>query len=216
MQLTKLLRSYILIREFTINDIALREGQKTDVINDNQTNEIKAEEFSRNIVTLDPAIRFAGLIERSGYLFAGGLKQGTDQYLKGSSADLSFSQSAQIVLLREHFSQELGNLKYVLYNHDKVKLFSIPVKHYILAISTNSSVDSEDLVDRVIKYIKSVEHRLTLHPPTNIINKEKTNTLRNLYESGFEEEVIADQLDLDLNTVRMLINEATHINIENK
>ncbi len=216
MWLTKLLRSYILIREFTINDIALREGQKTDVINDSQTNEIKAEEFSRNIVTLDPAIRFAGLIERSGYLFAGGLKQGTDQYLKGSSADLSFSQSAQIVLLREHFSQELGNLKYVLYNHDKVKLFSIPVKHHILAISTNSSVDSEDLVDRVIKYIKSVEHRLSLHPPTNIINKEKTDTLRNLYESGFEEEVIADQLDLDLNTVKMLINEATHINIENK
>lgn len=216
MQLTKLLRSYILIREFTINDIALREGQKTDVINDSQTNEIKAEEFSRNIVALDPAIRFAGLIERSGYLFAGGLKQGTDQYLKGSSADLSFSQSAKIVLLREHFSQELGNLKYVLYNYDKVELFSIPVKHYILAISTNSSVDSEDLVDRVIKYIKSVEHRLSLHPPTNIINKEKTDTLRNLYESGFEEEVIADQLDLDLNTVKMLINEATHINIENK
>jgi hypothetical protein len=216
LQLTKLLRSYILIREFTINDIALREGQKTDVINDSQTNEIKAEEFSRNIVALDPAIRFAGLIERSGYLFAGGLKQGTDQYLKGSSADLSFSQSAKIVLLREHFSQELGNLKYVLYNYDKVKLFSIPVKHHILAISTNSTVDSENLVDRVIKYIKSVEHRLSLHPPTNIINKEKTDTLRNLYESGFEEEVIADQLDLDLNTVKMLINEATHINIENK
>jgi hypothetical protein len=216
LQLTKLLRSYILIREFTINDNTLREGQKTNVINDNQTKEIKAEEFSRNIVTLDPSIRFAGLIERSGYLFAGGLKQGTDQYLKGSSADLSFSQSAQIILLREHFSQELGNLKYVLYYYDKVKLFSIPVKHHILAISTNSIVDSEDLVDRVIKYIKSVEHRLSLHPPTNIINKEKTDTLRNLYESGFEEEVIADQLDLDLNTVKTLIKEATHINIENK
>jgi hypothetical protein len=46
-----------------------------------------------------------------------------------------------------------------------------------------------------------------LHPPSNIINKEKKETLRNLYESGFEEEVIADQLDLDLNTVRMLIKE---------
>jgi hypothetical protein len=186
------------------------------VLNDNQTKEIKAEEFSRNIVALDPAIRFAGLIERSGYLFAGGPKQGTPQYLKGISADLSISQSAEIVLLREHFSQELGNLKYVLYNYNKVKLFSIPVKHYILAISTNITVDSEDLVNRIVKYIKSVEHRLSLHPPTNIINKEKTDTLRNLYESGFEEEVIADQLDLDLNTVKMLINEATHINIKNK
>lgn len=216
LQLTKLLRSYILIRESTIYDITLREGQKTDVLNDNQTKEIKAEEFSRNIVTLDPAIRFAGLIERSGYLFAGGPKQGTPQYLRGNSAALSFSQSAEIVLLREHFSRELGNLKYVLYNYDKVKLFSIPVKHYILAISTNTTVDSEDLVDRIVKYIKSVEHRLSLHPPANIINKEKTDTLRNLYESGFEEEVIADQLDLDLNTVKTLIKEGIYSKIENK
>jgi hypothetical protein len=215
LQLTKLLRSYILIREFTIYDIVLREEQKTDVLNDNQTKEIKAEEFSRNIVTLDPAIRFAGLIERSGYLFAGGPKQGTPPYLKGSSADLSFSQSAEIVLLREHFSQELGNLKYVLYNYDKVKLFSIPVKHYILAISTNNSVNSEDLVDKVIQYIKSVEHRLSLHPHTNIINKEKTDTLRNLYESGFEEEVIADQLDLDLSTVKTLI-ESVYSRLESR
>ena len=216
MQLTKLLRSYILIRGLTIYDIVLREGQKTDVLNDNQTKEIRAEEFSRNIVTLDPAIRFAGLIERSGYLFAGGPKQNTPPYLKRSSADLSFSQSAEIVLLREHFSQELGNLKYVLYNYDKVKLFSIPLRHYILAISTDITVGSENLVDRVVKYIKSVDHRLSLHPPANIINKEKIDTLRNLYESGFEEEVIADQLDLDLNTVKTLIKEGIYSKIENK
>jgi hypothetical protein len=216
LQLTKLLRSYILIRGLTIYDIVLREGQKTDVLNDNQTKEIRAEEFSRNIVTLDPAIRFAGLIERSGYLFAGGPKQNTPPYLKRSSADLSFSQSAEIVLLREHFSQELGNLKYVLYNYDKVKLFSIPLRHYILAISTDITVDSENLVDRVVKYIKSVDHRLSLHPPANIINKEKIDTLRNLYESGFEEEVIADQLDLDLNTVKTLIKEGIYSKIENK
>jgi hypothetical protein len=216
LQLTKLLTSYILIRGLTIYDIVLREGQKTDVLNDNQTKEIRAEEFSRNIVTLDPAIRFAGLIERSGYLFAGGPKQNTPPYLKRSSADLSFSQSAEIVLLREHFSQELGNLKYVLYNYDKVKLFSIPLRHYILAISTDITVDSENLVDRVVKYIKSVDHRLSLHPPANIINKEKIDTLRNLYESGFEEEVIADQLDLDLNTVKTLIKEGIYSKIENK
>jgi hypothetical protein len=216
LKLTKLLRSYILIREFTIYDIVLREGQKTDVLNDNQTKEIKAEEFSRNIVTLDPAIRFAGLIERSGYLFAGGPKQGAPPYLKGSSANLSFSQSAEIVLLREHFLQELGNLKYILYNYDKVKIFSIPVKQYILAISTNNTVNSEDLVDRIVQYIKSVEHRLSLHPPKNIINKEKTDTLRNLYESGFEEEVIADQLDLDLGTVKTLIKDGIYSRLENK
>jgi hypothetical protein len=49
-----------------------------------------------------------------------------------------------------------------------------------------------------------------LHPPSNVINKEKRQTLRNLYDSGYEEDVIADQLDLALNTVRMLIKEEIH------
>jgi len=169
--------------------------------------DIKAEEFSKNILSLDPNIRFAGLIERSGYLFAGGIREGVDQYLNGSNAELSLSQSAHIVYLRERFLTELGNLKYIVYNYSKVKLFSMPVKQYILIFSTESTVSTEDLANKVSQYIKSMEHQLSLHPPSNIINKEKKETLKNLYESGFEEEVIADQLDLDLNTVRMLIKE---------
>ena len=169
--------------------------------------DIKAEEFSKNILSLDSNIRFAGLIERSGYLFAGGIREGVDQYLNGSNAELSLSQSAHIVYLRERFLTELGNLKYIVYNYSKVKLFSMPVKQYILIFSTESTVNTEDLANKVSQYIKSMEHQLSLHPPSNIINKEKKETLKNLYESGFEEEVIADQLDLDLNTVRMLIKE---------
>jgi uncharacterized protein DUF6659 len=169
--------------------------------------DIKAEEFAKNILSIDPKIRFAGLIERSGYLFAGGFREGVNHYLKRSNAELSLSQSAHIVYLREKFLTELGNLKYIVYYYDKVKLFSMPVKQHILVFSTESTASTEDVASKVSQYIKSMEHQLSLHPPSNIINKEKKETLRNLYESGFEEEVIADQLDLDLNTVRMLIKE---------
>jgi hypothetical protein len=169
--------------------------------------DIKAEESAKNILSIDPKIRFAGLIERSGYLFAGGFREGVNHYLKRSNAELSLSQSAHIVYLRERFLTELGNLKYIVYYYDKVKLFSMPVKQHILVFSTESTASTEDVASKVSQYIKSMEHQLSLHPPSNIINKEKKETLRNLYESGFEEEVIADQLDLDLNTVRMLIKE---------
>ena len=169
--------------------------------------DIKSEEFAKNILSLDPNIRFAGLIERSGYLFAGGIREGVSQRLKTSKAELSLSQSAHIVYLGERFLTELGNLSYIVYNYDKVKLFSMPVKEHILAFSTESTASTEDVASKVSQYIKSMEHQLSLHPPSNIINKEKKETLRNLYESGFEEEVIADQLDLDLTTVRMLIKE---------
>ena len=171
---------------------------------------MKSEEFSKNILSLDRAVRFAGLIERSGHLFAGGMRGGTDTQLNEKNSDLSLHQSAHIVFLRERFSQELGSLKYVLYDYDKVKMFNIPVEEYILVFSVESDANTEDIINKVSQYIKSVEQELSLHLPSNVINKEKRETLRNLYESGCEEEVIADQLDLALSTVRMLIKEGTH------
>jgi hypothetical protein len=168
---------------------------------------MKSEEFSKNILALDPAIRFAGLIERSGHLFAGGMREGADTKLNEKNSDLSLLQFAHIVFLRERFSKELGSLKYVLYDYDKVKMFNMPVKEYILVFSAESDANAEDIVNNVSQYIKSVEKDLSLHPPSNIINKEKRETFRNLYESGIPEEMIADQLDLDVNTVRMMIEE---------
>ena len=171
---------------------------------------MKSEEFSKSILALDPTIRFAGLIERSGHLFAGGMREGADDQLKGKDSDLSYLQSAHIIFLRERFSEELGPLKYVLYDYDKVKMFNMPVKEYILVFSAESNVNAEELVSKVTMYIESVQQELELHTPSNIINKEKRETLRNLYQSGYEEDVIADQLDLALNTVRMLIKEEIH------
>ena len=168
---------------------------------------MKSEEFSKNILALDPAIRFAGLIERSGHLFAGGMREGADTKLNEKNSDLSLLQFAHIVFLRERFSKELGSLKYVLYDYDKVKMFNMPVKEYILVFSAESDANAEDIVNKVSQYIKSVEKDLSLHPPSNIINKEKRETFRNLYESGIPEEMIADQLDLDVNTVGMMIEE---------
>jgi hypothetical protein len=175
-----------------------------------EENKMKSEEFSKSILALDPTIRFAGLIERSGHLFAGGMREGADTQLKGKDSDLSLFQSAHIVFLRERFSKVLGPLKYVLYDYDRVKMFNMPVKGYILVFSAESNVNAEDLFSKVTLYVESVQQELELHPPSNIINKEKRETLRNLLNSGYEEDVIADQLDLALGTVRTLIEEETH------
>jgi uncharacterized protein DUF6659 len=168
---------------------------------------LKAEEFSKGILSLDQNIRFAGLILRSGRLYAGGIREGREEYLKGKKTELSLAQSAYIVDLRQIFTTELGNLKCVIYGYDKVKLFSVPVKEHILVFSADDPVNIEELVNKVINYIKSVESELVLYPPSNIISSEKKEILRNLYESGISEEIIAEHLDLDISTVRMLIEE---------
>jgi len=168
---------------------------------------MKAEEFSKNILSLDPKIRFAGLLEKSGHLFAGGSREGIDNYLQGKNSEFSLSQSAFIIDLRNFFSSDVGNLEYIVYAHNKVKMFNIPLKDYILVFSTENTINIEDIVKRTSDYIKSVESQLMLHPPSNIITDEKKETLKNLYDSGIEEDMISDQLDLDLPTVRTLIKE---------
>lgn len=168
---------------------------------------MKAEQFSKNILALDPLIRFAGVMEKSGHLYAGSQREGVEEHLKGRNSEISYTQSAYIVDLRKMFSQELGNLKTVTYIYDKVKLANFPVKDHLLVISAEPAIKVDDLYEKILTYIASVEDELSLYPPGNIINPEKKEVLWNLHQSGISEDLIAEQLDLDVNTVKMLIAE---------
>lgn len=168
---------------------------------------MKAEQFSKNVLSLDPQIRFAGVMEKSGHLHAGVRKEGAEEYLKGRNPEISLAQSAYIVDLRKMFTQELGSLRSIVYIYDKVKLISMPVKEHVLVISTEPRVESDSLVEKVWKYVRTVEGELSLYPPSNVVNEEKKEILRNLHHSGIAEDLIAEQLDLDVNTVKLLIAE---------
>src|SRR5262245_28562330 len=123
---------------------------------------MKAEQFAKNVISIDAAIRFAGVTEKSGHLHAGIRRDGAEEYLKGRNPEISFAQSAYIVDLRKMFTQELGNLKFVAYSYDKVKLISMPVKEHILVFSAEATADTDRLVEKVLSYIKSVESELSL------------------------------------------------------
>jgi hypothetical protein len=168
---------------------------------------MKAEQFSKGVLELDPLIRFAGVMEKSGHLYAGSQREGTEEQLKGRNSEISYAQSAYIVDLRKMFVSELGKLNSVAYMYDKVKLFNFPVKDHLLVISTEPGVKVDELSEKVFKYIASVENELSLYPPGNIVNPEKKEVVWNLHHSGISEELIAEQLDLDVNTVKMLIAE---------
>jgi hypothetical protein len=168
---------------------------------------VRAEEFSKNIVDLDDKIRFAGVMEKSGHLYSGYTKEGFEEYLKGKDQEISFSQIAHIVEMRKTFSSDLGDLKYIVYTYDKVKIFSLPLMDHIVVLSTEGSANAENIIEKTLEYIKSMEAKLSLYPTSNIMNEEKKEMLRNLLDSEIPEEMIAEQLDLDMQTVKKLIQE---------
>lgn len=170
---------------------------------------MRAEQFSKNVLALDAQIRFAGIVEKSGHMYAGVRREDAPNKLSDKSTEISLSQSAYIVDLRKIFTKELGELKSVVYTYDKVNIISIPVKDHIVVLSTESAAAPDRVVTIVRDYIKSVENELMLSPPANVVTADKREAMRNLLDSGISEELVAEQLDLDVELVRVLAKELT-------
>jgi len=168
---------------------------------------MRPEEFSKNILDLDDKIRFAAVMERSGHLHGRCTKEGFEEYLKQKDQEISFSQTAYIVEMRKRFSSDLGDLKYIVYTYDKVKIFSVPFMDHILVLSADGSANPEDIIKKTLEYINTIGTKLSLYPESSIIDEDKKEMLRNLLESDIPEEMITEQLDLDIQTVRKLIQE---------
>lgn len=162
-------------------------------------------EFLNRLLTLNPALRFSGLVEKSGHLNASVIKEGINEHLKGRSPEISYSQSAYIVELRKIFENELGTLNSVIYIYDKVVMFSIPIKNHIVVFSADRGIEIDSVFKQVQSFIKNSEDELDLELGVKNISQEKKESVRNLYDSGISEEMIAEQVDLNLATVQNLI-----------
>ncbi len=176
---------------------------------------MNVDEFSRNVIDLDSKIRFVGFMDKSGHLHAGRMRQGFEEYLEAKSQEVSFSQTAHIVEMRKQFSHELGELNHIVYAYDKVKIYSIPLKNHIIVLSAENSINTENLLEKVSEYVNSIGV-VSIFSPSNIVNEEKKEVLKNLLKSDIPEELIAEQLDLDLPTVRELIREMKTDNLEER
>jgi uncharacterized protein DUF6659 len=162
-------------------------------------------DFLNRLLTINPSLRFSGLVEKSGHLCASVIREGINEHLKGRNPEISYSQSAYIIELRKIFENELGSLKSVIYIYDKVVMFSIPIKNHIIVFSTDRNVNIETVFEQAQAFIIDSEAELDLELDVKSISQDKKESVRNLYDSGISEELIAEQVDLNLATVRALI-----------
>jgi hypothetical protein len=168
-------------------------------------------EFLNQLMVLNPALRFSGLVEKSGHLNASVIREGISEQLKGRNPEISYSQSAYIVDLRKIFENELGILNSVIYIYDKVIMFSIPIRNHIVVISADRNIEIDAVFKQVHSFIKNNEAELDFELEVKNISQEKRESVRNLYDSGISEEMIAEQVDLNLATVKSLIKTITTI-----
>jgi DNA-binding NarL/FixJ family response regulator len=84
-------------------------------------------------------------------------------------------------------------------------MFTIPIKNHIVVFSADSGINIDSVFKQVQSFIKNSEAELDLELGVKNISQEKKESVRNLYDSGISEEMIAEQVDLNLATVKNLI-----------
>lgn len=84
-------------------------------------------EFCRQVLDLDPGIRFAGTTEKNDPLSASRYRRDVVPMLDPSSLELSAVQSSIRFNTRENFEHELGKALYTITTYEKVKRATVPL-----------------------------------------------------------------------------------------
>lgn len=103
-------------------------------------------------LTKEKEIRFAGIIDESGKLIAGGFKEGLSPLESNENKLDDFMEFASRVSLRKEFDKTLGPINYLAARRDRLVLisFPFPISRFVLLISAEPTVDIEKLAKQVV------------------------------------------------------------------
>jgi hypothetical protein len=114
--------------------------------------ETKFYESKCSQLTKEKEIRFAGIIDESGKLIAGGFKEGLTPFENNENKLDDFMEFASRVSLRKEFDKTLGPINYLAARRDRLVLisFPFPISRFVLLISAEPTVDIERLAKQVV------------------------------------------------------------------
>jgi hypothetical protein len=107
------------------------------------------------VIKLDRNIRFAGIVNSNGEVIEGGFQKGIQPLLNGTAEQQMYVQSLSNVATLRQFTDRLGEFRYSVTEHDKVKLMTFPLDDGILCLSTTPKAKTEKIRDKVARLLKN-------------------------------------------------------------
>ncbi len=108
----------------------------------------------KKVMDLDPKIRFAGMINEKGRLFAGGMKEGLKSLEDTRDDEMLYMQLVLRAKMRREFDRVLGTVEFALSYREKVIIMSFPMKDYVLLLSAEKGIDISDISLKVLKILR--------------------------------------------------------------
>jgi uncharacterized protein DUF6659 len=115
------------------------------------------DQLCQKVFAIDPAIRFAGVIDKMGKLRAGGMREGLSPLESIKDMDKLYIEFALRNAMRKDFNVDFGKTLYTFSEREKIKLATFPLRNedsednFLLV-----SIDKDKPHDKIISGILAV------------------------------------------------------------
>ena len=111
------------------------------------------EKLCKKVMGLDPKIRFAGLINEKGRLFAGGMRDGIRSLEAQKDDEMLYMELVLRAKMRREFDKVLGPVEFAMSYREKVIIMSFPISSGVLLISAEKGIDFSEIPFKILKLI---------------------------------------------------------------
>jgi hypothetical protein len=106
----------------------------------------------KDILNLDPTIRFAGICDETGEIKYGGQREGIKNLLSSEETKRSNLQALARWGLRNSLSPKIGKGRYAMAEYEKIKRITVPLENYhLLLVTTELETDHGKVIDNILK-----------------------------------------------------------------
>jgi len=111
---------------------------------------VNYDELSKQVLALDPQVRFAGVANSKGVIVAGGQKENVERLLSDDDVKMSIHYALQKRDLYTNLAYRIGHERSSITEYEKVTMMSIPINsNELFLISTEPRADYLKIIDHV-------------------------------------------------------------------
>ena len=111
--------------------------------------------LSKDILNLDPKVRFAGICDDTGEIKYGGQREGIKNLLSTEETKKSNLQALARWGLRNALAAKTGKGRYAMAEYEKIKRITVPLENdHLLLVTTEVEADHRSIINNVLKLVQ--------------------------------------------------------------
>jgi len=105
------------------------------------------EQLCNAVFALNDDIRYAGIINDTGLLVAGGTRRGIDSIVDQTNEELYLAQTALRKSMRQRFDDTMGKSRFAYVEREKISILTFYMNNNILLVTLEPNVESHTAID---------------------------------------------------------------------